>query len=155
MPEDERIARIEEVIQPVLRDHGLALVDLEWRGQGHRGVLRLFVDKPSGVGIADCERLSREVGDVLDVEGLITEGYDLEVSSPGLDRQLRKEREYRWAVGKRLRCRLAEGRELRGRLLDVIGEQIVVDTADGRVEVPRTEVVKARLEAEVPWPRQG
>ena len=155
MQEDERIARIEEVIQPVLRDCGLELVDLEWRGQGQRGVLRLFIDKPGGVGIADCERLSREVGDVLDVEGLVTAGYDLEVSSPGLDRQLRKEREYRWAIGKRLRCRLADGRELRGRLLDVIGERIVVDTDEGRIDVPRTNVVKARLEAEVPWPRQG
>ena len=155
MQEDERIARIEEVIQPVLRDCGLELVDLEWRGQEQRGVLRLFIDKPGGVAIADCERVSREVGDVLDVEGLITARYDLEVSSPGLDRQLRKEREYRWAIGKRLRCRLADGRELRGRLLDVIEERIVIDTDEGRVDVPRTNVVKARLEAELPWPRQG
>ena len=154
MQEDERIARIEEVVQPVLRDHGLELVDLEWRGQPQRGILRLFIDKPGGVGIADCERLSRELGDVLDVEGVIAEGYDLEVSSPGLDRQLRKEREYRWATGKRVRCRLADGREVRGRLVEVAGEQIVVDADEGRIAVPRADVVKARLEADVPWPRQ-
>src|SRR5213594_4845913 len=92
--------QIEEVVMPVLRDHGLELVDLEWRGLRPRGVLRLFVDKPGGIEVGDCERLSREVGDVLDAAAVIEGGYDLEVSSPGLDRQLRKEREYRWAVGK-------------------------------------------------------
>src|SRR5262249_19797869 len=80
------------------------------------GLLRLYVDKPGGVGIADCERLSREIGDVLDAAAVIEGGYDLEVSSPGLDRQLRKEREYRWAVGRQVRCWLAGGAEVRGRL---------------------------------------
>src|SRR5205807_708570 len=89
---------------PVLRDHGLTLVDLEWRPRRPRGVLRLYVDKPGGVGIDDCQRVSREVGDVLDASALIEEAYDLEVSSPGLDRQLRTDREFRWAAGKRVRC---------------------------------------------------
>ena len=155
MQDEERIARIEEIIQPVLRDHGVELVDLDWRGQGPRGLLRLYVDKPGGVGIGDCERLSREIGDVIDVEGLVSASYDLEVSSPGLDRQLRKEREYRWAIGKRIRCRLADGRDLRGRLVEVTGAQIAIDADGGRVEVPRGDVLKARLEADVPWPRQG
>src|SRR5438045_8743558 len=97
MQDDERQLEIEGVVQPVLRDHGLMLVDLEWRPRRPRGVLRLFVDKPGGVGIEDCQRLSREVGDVLDASALIEEAYDLEVSSPGLDRQLRTHREFRWA----------------------------------------------------------
>src|SRR6266850_2247879 len=104
MQDDEKQLEIEGVVQPVLRDHGLMLVDLEWRPRRPRGVLRLFVDKPGGVGIDDCQRVSREVGDVLDASALIEEAYDLEVSSPGLDRQLRKEREFRWAVGKRVPC---------------------------------------------------
>src|SRR5437879_12035991 len=88
MQDDERELRIEEVVQPVLRDHGLTLVDLEWRAHRPRGGLRLFVDKPGGVGIEDCRRASREVGDALDAAALIEEGYDLEVSSPGPGRQL-------------------------------------------------------------------
>src|SRR2546428_7106445 len=109
--------QIEEVVMPVLRDHGLELVDIEWRPLRPRGVLRLFVDKPGGVGIGDCERLSREIGDVLDTAAIVEGSYDFEVSSPGLDRVLRKEREFRWAVGKRVRCWLAGGREMRGRLV--------------------------------------
>jgi ribosome maturation factor RimP len=153
--EDEAVARIEEVVQPVLRDHGLELVDLEWRGQGPRGVLRLFVDKPGGVGIGDCERASRELGDVIDAADVIARGYDLEVSSPGLDRQLRSERELRWGVGRRVRCWLAGGRELAGRLAAAGPASIELDTAEGRLALPRAEVTKLRLDPDVRWPRRG
>lgn len=155
MQSEDRNVRIEEVIQPVLRDHGLELVDLEWRSRGPRGILRVFVDRPGGVAVGDCERVSREVGDLLDVAGLIAEAYDLEVSSPGLDRLLRTEREYRWAVGKRVRCWLAGGEELRGRLAAVESERLVLEGDDGRRELERGGVTKARLDADVPWPRRG
>lgn len=154
MQEDERIARIEEVVQPVLRDHGLELVDLEWRSQRPRGVLRLFVDKPGGVAIGDCERASREIGDVLDAADVITGGYDLEVSSPGLDRQLRKERELRWAIGKRVRCWLAGGQEVGGTLAGVEPERLVVESDGERIDLERARVTKARLEPDVPWSRR-
>lgn len=146
---------IEELIQPVLGQHGLELVDLEWRPRRPRSVLRVFVDKPGGVGIGDCERVSREVGDVLDVAGVIEESYDLEISSPGLDRILRTEREYRWARGKRVRCWLSDGREVRGRLADVAPERLVLESEGEQVELSRADVTKARLDAEVPWPRRG
>ena len=155
MLDDERDARIEEIILPVLRDYGLELVDLDWRPQRPRAVLRVFVDKHGGVGIADCERVSREIGDLLDVSGPIGQAYDLEVSSPGLDRQLRKEREYRWAIGKRVRCWLAGGDELQGRLTEVADERLTLDNDGQRIEVPRATITKARLDAEVPWPRRG
>ena len=146
---------IEEVVIPVLRDHGLELVDIEWRPLRPRGVLRLFVDKSGGVGIGDCERASREIGDVLDAAAIIDASYDLEVSSPGLERVLRKEREFRWAIGKRVRCWLAGGRELRGRLVAVEPDQLVLEHDGERVDLPRADVTKARLEAEVPWPRKA
>ena len=155
MLDEERDARMEEVIGPVLRDHGLELVDLDWRPHRPRAILRVFVDKRGGVGIGDCERVSREIGDLLDVSGLISQAYDLEVSSPGLDRQLRKDREYRWAVGKRVRCWLAGGTELQGRLSEVGDTVLTLDDEGRRVEVPRAEITKARLDADVPWTRRG
>jgi ribosome maturation factor RimP len=155
MDEAGRTDLIEEAIAPVVVDHGMQLVDLEWREIRPRGLLRLYVDKPGGVGIADCERLSREVGDVLDAAALIEGGYDLEVSSPGLDRQLRKDREYQWAVGRQVRCWLAGGTEVRGRLTAVTRERLVLEREGERVELGRADVTKARLEAEVPWPRKA
>ena len=156
MEDGERQHLIEEVVQPVLLDHGLTLVDLEWRGHRPRGVLRLFVDKPSGVRIDDCQRVSREIGDVLDASAVLAEeAYDLEVSSPGLERQLRKDRELRWAVGKRVRCWLAGGEEVRGKLAGVDGGQLVLERDGQRVDLDRTSVTKVQLDAEVPWPRRA
>ena len=151
----EQADRIEEVVTPVLRDHGLELVDLDWRPLRPRGLLRLYVDKPGGVGIDECELASREIGDVLDAADVIEGAYDLEVSSPGLDRQLKKERELRWAVGKRVRCWLATGGDVRGRLAAVEPETLVLERDGERVELRRATVVKTRLEAEVPWPRKA
>jgi ribosome maturation factor RimP len=155
MSEDERVTQIESVILPVLADYGLTLVDVEWRGHGPRGVLRVFIDKPGGVELRDLERVSRQVGDVLDVSDLIPVRYDLEVSSPGLDRPLRSDREFRWALGKRVRCWLADGGDLHGRLVDVIDDRLVLETEEGSRDVRREEVKKARLEPEVPWRRQA
>ena len=154
MPDEVQLTRIEEVVQPVLQDHGLELVDLDWRGSRSRGVLRVFVDKAGGVRLEDCERLSRELGDNLDVTGLIEGAYDLEVSSPGLDRPLRTEREFRWAVGKRVRCWIAGGQEFAGCLAEVAADRLMLDDAGQRVAVPRAVLTKARLDVEVPWARR-
>ena len=155
MQDDERQDRIEEVVQPVLLDRGLMLVDLQWRSRRPRGILRIYVDRPGGVGIDDCQRVSRELGDVLDAATVIEEAYDLEVSSPGLDRQLRTDREFRWAVGKRVCCWLAGGRQVDGRLAAVDAERLTLEREGERVELPRADVTKARLDPEVPWPRQS
>lgn len=155
MDDVERADRIEEVVTPILHDHGLELVDVDWRPVRPRGLLRLYVDKPGGVGIRDCEAASREIGDVLDAAAVIEGAYELEVSSPGLERQLRKDRELRWAVGKRVRCWLAGGEEVRGRLAAVEPERLVIERDGARVELARAAVTKARLEAEVPWPRKA
>jgi ribosome maturation factor RimP len=143
--------RVEAVVGPVLAARDLNLVDSEWRREGRRWVLRFFVDKPGGVGIQDCQAFSREAGDVLDVSGLIEPSYDLEVSSPGLDRVLKKDRELRWAIGRDVHCWVGEpvdGRtEFSGRLLEVSAASLTLEETVGtRHEVPRRLVTKARLE---------
>ena len=148
--------QIEAVVTPVLASRGMSLVDSEWRREGRRWVLRLFVDKPGGVGIADCQAFSREAGDVLDVSGLIEPSYDLEVSSPGLDRVLKKDRELHWAIGRDVHCWMGEPvdgqTECSGRLLAVSATALILEEGVGsdgaglRREVPRRLLTKARLE---------
>ena len=153
MEASERLARIEAVVSPVLQAHGLFLVDLQWRREGRRWVLRFFVDKAGGLGIADCQRFSHEGGDVLDASGLISESYDLEVSSPGLTRELKSDREWRWAQGKRVRCWTSDpvnGRmEFTGRLGEVTESVVRLEGTDGEAELPRRGVTKARLEPDL------
>lgn len=145
-----RLSRVEAALSGVLASHGVTLVDIEYQREGRRWVLRLFVDKAGGVTVGDCQRLSREAGDVLDVAGLIEESYDLEVSSPGLDRELRSERELAWATGKDVKCWLREavdGRaELSGVLVEVRPEALVITVSDGVTRtVSRALVARARL----------
>jgi ribosome maturation factor RimP len=143
---------IEAVVLPALRAHGLELVDVDVRGGARRTLVRLFVDKRGGVTIDDCQRLSEEVGDLIDVANLVPGSYDLEVSSPGLDRELRKDRELRWAIGKLVRVwtrePIAGRRELSGRLVAVDGDALTVEERAGSHRVPRGLVAKARLEVE-------
>jgi ribosome maturation factor RimP len=143
--------QIEATVSPVLSSHGLSLVDAEWRREGRRWVLRFFVDKPGGVTVGDCQAASREAGDVLDASGLIEPAYDLEFSSPGLDRQLRKDREFSWAIGKDVHCWVREpvgGRtEFLGRLVAASATILTLESAEAqRQEIPRALVTKARLE---------
>ena len=145
------LREVEEVLSPVFMARGLTLVDMDWSRQGRRWVLRLFLDKPGGVTVADCQAVSREAGDVLDVSRLIEPAYDLEVSSPGLDRELSSERELAWGVGKDVRCWLREPvngqREVAGRLAAVSATQLTVHEPEGgAVQVPRALVSKTRLE---------
>lgn len=157
METQELLAQVEALVAPVLRDHGLMLVDVEWRRAGRRGVLRFFVDKTvSGqerVSIADCQRFSEEVEYLLDASDLPLEAYDLEVSSPGLDRELKKEREFRWATGKMVRCWVSgslDGRtEFVGHLRQITDDFLSLEEFDGQLrELPRALVTKARLDIE-------
>lgn len=146
-----QLDRIEALLEPVLAAHGLCLVDAEWHRQGRRRLLRFFVDKAGGVTIEDCRRFSGEAGDLLDVSGIIGESYDLEVSSPGLDRELRKDREFSWAVGKEMRCWVREpvqGRsEFVGRLVAATPDALTLAISESETQViPRRLVTRARLE---------
>ena len=150
----ERLSEaIEGVAVPVVRAHGLTLVDLDLRRGGRRTLVRVDVDKPGGVTVEDCRRLSEEVGDHLDVSNLLADSYDLEVSSPGLDRELKKDRELRWAVGKRVRMWTREPvdgqREFAGRLVEVGEPFLTLAEVTGLRQIPRVLLTKVRLEVEL------
>jgi ribosome maturation factor RimP len=147
------IERIREVIGPILSSMGLELVDLELSGQGRRGHLRIFIDKPGGVNVDDCEQVSRYVGHALDVADPIPYAYLLEVSSPGLDRPLRKSEDYQRAAGKLVRLKLTRPMDgewvIIGRLQGLQGDRVEVQPEEGeRVQVALADIAQARLEVE-------
>jgi len=95
--------KITVLIAPVINSMGIALDNLEFLKTGKKGVLRVYIDKEGGVTIGDCEKVSREVEAVLDVENPIQIPYVLEVSSPGLDRPLKIPGDFRKYCGKKVR----------------------------------------------------
>lgn len=105
----EVMTKLETLAKEVAQREGCELYDLEFGGHGGRRTLRVFIDKAEGgIGIEDCSNVSRGLSLLLDVEDPITGAYDLEVSSPGLDRFLRKPWHYSRAVGKKIQIRLSK-----------------------------------------------
>ncbi len=98
-----------DIIQPPIEAAGYELVDVHWKREPGGWVLRVFVDVPGGIKHTDCERVSREISVVLDVHDVIPHAYNLEVSSPGLDRPLRTLEHFRRFIGERAKVRLKHG----------------------------------------------
>jgi ribosome maturation factor RimP len=102
------VDRISEAVSPILWTLGLELADVVCVGQGPRSVVRVFIDKPEGVTLEDCERAHKALGPALDVADPFPHAYTLEVSSPGLDRPFKRIQDYRRAIGKRVTLKLRE-----------------------------------------------
>ncbi|HUK57403.1 MAG TPA: ribosome maturation factor RimP [Nitrospiria bacterium] len=147
------IERIRELVGPILSSMGLELVDLELSGQGRRGHLRIFIDKDGGVNVDDCEQASRYVGHALDAVDPIPNAYLLEVSSPGLDRPLRKAEDYRRFAGKLARLKLVRPLDgawvVVGRLRGLEGDRVELQPEDREaVQIALADIAQARLEVE-------
>lgn len=137
------------LLEPTVERLGYELTDLEARLSGKSGVLRLFIDQPDGVGLADCEKVSRAVSALLDVEDPIPGHYDLEVSSPGLDRRLTKPAHFQRFTGATVKVQMRfpiDGRRrFRGRLLSTDDTNIVLDVDGTRHSLPLATIDSARL----------
>jgi len=162
------------LVEPVAADLGLEILDVEFGGSEVKRVLRVFLDKPgppdgggsdsdrrSGVTLADCEAVSRQLGDVLDAHDAVAGRYQLEVSSPGVNRPLRKPEHFRSVVGCKVRIRLGAARDgsrtVLGRLASVGGDDqslvVSIDTGEERTVAFR-EIERANLEYEFPRPER-
>jgi ribosome maturation factor RimP len=147
------IQRVIEIARPILDSLMLELVDVSYSSGGRKGLLRVFIDKSEGVTLEDCEKVSQYLGPALDVEDPIPHAYTLEVSSPGLDRPLKRREDFTRSIGKRVRVKTLKPIEynhtLIGRLTAAgeAGIEIVMD--NGKVvAIPFEEISAARLEVE-------
>ena len=137
------------LIEPTVESLGYELSDLELKLGGRDGVVRVFIDKPEGVGLADCEIVSRQLSAVLDVEDPLPGHYTLEVSTPGLDRKLTKPEHFQRFVGETVRVKLRyplDGRRnFRGRLCAADGEKIDVEVDGEMFTLEIAAIESARL----------
>ncbi|MFZ5862745.1 MAG: ribosome maturation factor RimP [Nitrospirota bacterium] len=146
--------RVVRVAEPIAAQLGVSLVSVRYAGSRIAGTLRLTIDKPGGVTLEDCTRLSRALGHALDVEEPIEHRYTLEVSSPGLDRPLNGYRDFEGAVGRLVRVKTRESwdgpRIVVGRLKGVDAGAATIEERDGGREwsVPFDAIAQARLEVE-------
>ena len=147
---DQRVSKAWQVIEPVVEAMGYEFVGAEFVQQDGRKTLRIFIDLPGGISIDDCSTVSHQVSGVLDVEDPISGAYDLEVSSPGLDRPLFKGADYERFSGQMVKIRMAvpqeEGRRnFSGVLLGINGDTVRVEVDKQIFELPFGQIERAKL----------
>ncbi len=148
---EEIACRAREIAEPLCEELGVEVVDVEYTMERGGWVLRLYIDRPGGVTLDDCARVSRELGTLLDVEDIVPQSYSLEVSSPGLDRPLKREKDFLKVVGKKVRIRTIEpidGRKNFKVVVDAVEKgTVVVRDSGGHVwKIPLDNIEKARCE---------
>ncbi|KSU85101.1 ribosome maturation factor RimP [Fictibacillus enclensis] len=143
----------EEIVTPILEELNLELVDIEFVKEGKNWFLRVFIDNETGVDIEDCGTVSERLSEKLDAIDPIEQAYFLEVSSPGVERPLKKPEDMAKAVGKNVHIKMYEqidgSKEFEGKLLEFDGEtvklQMKVKTRSTEVELPYNKIASARL----------
>ena len=148
------LRRVEGILGPLLESEGFSLVDVEYKWEQGGWVLRVFIDKEGEVTLDDCTRVSREFGQLLDVEDIIPTSYRLEVSSPGLDRPLKKEEDFVKYSGRRVRIKTRDQvsgrRNFKGDLLGCTEGKVMVKVEGSEVfAIPLSSILKANLEIEL------
>jgi ribosome maturation factor RimP len=156
VPKQDVEQKAREIAEPILALEGLELVDVEFVRE-HGWILRLYIDRPGGgVGLEDCTKGSRAVETALDVADLIEHPYSLEVSSPGLNRPLKKPEHFQKAQGKKVKVKTygpigePPRKNFSGMLTGVDPETVTVDVEGaGAFRIPMREIAKAHLELEL------
>ena len=97
--------KTEELLNPIMEEYAFELVDVEYVKEGSNWYLRAYIDKPGGITVNDCEAVSRKLSDLLDEKDFVEEAYILEVSSPGLGRPLKKEKDFKRSIGEEVEIR--------------------------------------------------
>ena len=143
------IKRVNELIEPVLEGIGIELVDIEYLSTQGKWVLRITIDREGGVTIDDCARVSREIGDLIDIKEIIGHEYNLEVSSPGLNRPLKKEKDLIRALGKKIKVKtetpLNGRRNFKGVLQAFKGGDLHLEIDNQPMVLSWSDVEKANL----------
>lgn len=145
--------RVRAFSQPIVEGLGCTLWDVEYVREGGEWFLRLYIDKEGGVGINDCEAVSRAVDPVLDEEDPIPGRYHFEVSSAGLERPLRRPEHLAWSIGKTVTVRLYRpkdgSKEYTGILRGYEGGTIILETPVGEIRLEKDEAALIRLHLEI------
>ena len=145
----EIIDRVREIAEVYLREHGIELIDIVFRREGSGLVLRIVADTKDGITVSECAGLNNFLSEVLDREDVIQDRYTLEVSSPGLDRPIKTDRDFERSIGKVLELTTYEaidGRKTHeGVLIGVEKDNVVVERQGVSTMIPRSKIALARL----------
>ena len=142
--------KTEAILMPIVEEHGFELVDVEYVKEGGTWYLRAYIDKPGGINVDDGEVVSRRLSDILDEKDYIEEAYILEVSSPGLGRPLKKEKDFKRSLGEEVDVRtyrmIEKQKEFTGLLKDYDDATVTIEMEDGTLKTfEKSDIALIRL----------
>ena len=148
MKRTEIVAKTEELVTPIIEENHFELVDVEYVREGANWYLRVYADKEGGINIDDCVLISRALEEKLDAEDFISDAYILEVSSPGLGRPLKKEKDYLRNMGKELEIRtyraIDREKEFYGILKAYDADSVTIENEDGERTFLKADIALIR-----------
>jgi ribosome maturation factor RimP len=147
---DEYEVTTEGLVMPILKEHGFDLYDVEFVKEAGNWYLRIYIDKEGGITVEDCEVVSRAMNEILDAKDFIPEAYIFEVSSPGLGRQLKKDKHLDKSIGEEVEIKLFKAmnkqKDFGGILVGFDKDKITIEQEDGKqVEFARADIAMIRL----------
>ena len=147
---EEYEARAEKLLEPIMEENHFELVDVEYVKEAGNWYLRAYIDKPDGIGVNDCEVVSRRLSDILDEKDYIEDSYILEVSSPGLGRPLKKEKDFKRSLGEEVEIRtyrmIDRKKEFTGILKDYDETTVTIEMEDETEKTfEKSEIALIRL----------
>ncbi|WP_101772999.1 ribosome maturation factor RimP [Peptostreptococcus faecalis] len=144
--------RVEEIVEPITEERGFELVDVEYVKEAGMYYLKVIIDSERGVGLEECEEISKEISPILDEKNFIEENYFLEVSSPGIDRILKRDKEFKKYSGKEVEVKLYKNDEIlktkkiEATLIGLDSDgNIELIYNDNKISINRKEVAQIRL----------
>ena len=141
--------KVEKLLEPKIQEIGYELYDVEYAKEGKNYYLRIIIDKPEGIDLNDCEKVNDAITDILDKANYIKEQYFLEVSSPGIERVIRKEKHLKQNIGQEIQVKLFRKdqngkKEYQGKLLDYTSENITIQTSEEKINIERKNISQIR-----------
>lgn len=153
MNNQEVIAKAEPLLEEALTEYAIEIVDIEYRKEHGSWVFRVYIDHEDGVDHSRCQEASGVIGGILDKHDLITHAYTLEVSSPGLDRVIKKERDFQRFSGKMVKLKTYEAidgqKNFKGVLKGIQEDNIILEVEGKSIPIPRNNAKQVRLVVEL------
>ena len=152
------IESLRELIEPTILSEGMELIDIEYFRESRGWVLRIYIDKEGGLNLNHCSQISEQIGDLIEVKDLIPHSYYLEVSSPGLNRPLKKEKDFITYVGETIKVKtfkpIDQKRNFQGKLLGYKEGKVIMRLDSQEVHIPFSLISKANIQYQFPDPKK-
>lgn len=142
--------KTEQLLAPIMEENNYELVDVEYVKEAGNWYLRVYIDKEGGITLEDCELVSRKMNDLLDEHDYIADAYIFEVSSPGLGRQLKKDKDFKRSIGQEVEIKLYKAmnkqKEITGYLMDFDDENLLIELEnEEQIEIKRSDIAVVKL----------